>query len=1070
MNTCVFVSVLASLSILFAPVSSLARSRGVVIEDFESGTVELESYPDQDQEPSAWELTSDDTYGGTSYALRIHGNSWKVETIPATAAPESTVWQVAIQGERLGEMQAFGVGDGINELLYTVAGDQLPEGSQWWTVYQGAFPMGEWYAYLLPIGRDWFATYGYEPILTKLIYVNDDDAGMRGVTLWDEIRDVTEDLPIVPEVEIIKMVGQAKRVSRNLYRVGVQFHAEVYDPDSESHLFHWDFGDSTTSAEQDPAHEFLAEAGYTYTIGLLVRDPDGLAGNDTCQVRVEPGVDDVPILVNFVGDIMTCRSYEAPGGIIDTQGIDAIFDPTRPILGEAADVSVCNLECSYTDRGQPHPTKSVVFRSRPENIVGIVDAGIDVVNVGNNHIIDYGEEGMLQTFGLLDSLDIGYSGAGVNDYFALQPTFWTERGVRIAFIGQCNRTGRQWNYQPFLDAGYNKPGFAYLLPMNEEGAIGAVRDLADIVIAQFHSGDEYETEPPPGAASTASDGLERTPAGLESSPPGLASPPPVEAAVIGPEDPRFRFPTEPTPGDRELRRMAIDQGADIVINHHPHVLQGFESYHGRLIAHSLGNFVFDLYYPETMPTIVLTLEIDKYGILGCRFVPAWIDDYIPQPATGTLGREIMDRMADYSRPMHALVAVSPEENLARVYPSRSGVDSTTFASVAPTPLLAEDGYQISPPILLSGQGNLSRVISVTGGGSGSWEVCWGREILWHGGFEDEGATLWDVNSPDEWLDEGEAHRGARSLALRRSATDTQATGTDLERHLPCDPDQRHSALAWEKADNAAEQVVMARFYSNRTASTPISSTDLGPRFTGTQDWVQQWAELETPANGIYFEMRCSDDAPETGTGLAWFDDLAFIEWEPWVAVEGALDVPSPNNYRFLQVRTSDPGAVSAVVSYEETAYGIGGVPTGLWPGAPGNGWVLRSYPNPFSPPVRIELDFVTEPWRGSPAGSAWAPDLAFTRGAGPAGDRAPGSALTAASSPAPAASPVDLAIFDVGGRRVATLFRGSLSDLRSHVFLWDGRDARGRPVPSGIYLTRAAVAGAVRGGKILLTR
>ena len=57
--------------------------------------------------------------------------------------------------------------------------------------------------------------------------------------------------------------------------------------------------------------------------------------------------------------------------------------------------------------------------------------------------------------------------------------------------------------------------------------------------------------------------------------------------------------------------MALDLGADVLINHHPHVLQGFESYDGKLIAHSLGNFIFDLYYPETMPTMVLTLEIDK---------------------------------------------------------------------------------------------------------------------------------------------------------------------------------------------------------------------------------------------------------------------------------------------------------------------------------------------------------------------------------------------------------------------------------------------------------------------------
>ena len=73
---------------------------------------------------------------------------------------------------------------------------------------------------------------------------------------------------------------------------------------------------------------------------------------------------ELPLTVNFVGDVFTGRGYENNGGIIDTYGVEALFDPTLGIFGEAADVNVANLEVSYTDRGTPHPTKSVVFRSR----------------------------------------------------------------------------------------------------------------------------------------------------------------------------------------------------------------------------------------------------------------------------------------------------------------------------------------------------------------------------------------------------------------------------------------------------------------------------------------------------------------------------------------------------------------------------------------------------------------------------------------------------------------------------------------------------------------------------------
>lgn len=993
------------------PCPGPAAPRGTVIEDFESGSVTLRSYGTEDRSPNAWELTGDNTHGG-AYALRIYGNSWKIEDIAPAAVADSTVWQVAVFVETRGETQAFGVGDGTNELIYTMAGSQLPAATSWWTVYQGAFPTDEWYAYLLPIGRDWYATYGYYPTISELIYVNDDDSGPSGVTVFDEIVDVTVDLPVAPVADILYTIESLKQISSRLFQVTVQFHGQVFDPDSNTHTFAWDFGDSTTSAIRDPRHEFFVSADYTYTVGLLVRDQTALAGNDTCQVRVMAGPGDLPLTVNFVGDIFTGRAFEAPGGLIEQYGIEALFAATRPIFGEAADVNVCNLECSYTDRGTPHPTKSVVFRSRPENIAGIQYAGVDVADIGNNHIIDYGEVGMLDTIDLLDGMSIRYCGAGANSYFALQPTFWTEKGVRLAFLGQSNRTGREWNYQPFLDAGYNKPGFGYLLPHNLESAVNDARGSADIVIVQMHSGDEYETEPGAGL---------------------LAAPPPVEAGQIGPADPDFRFRVEPTPTERELRRLAVDLGADVVINHHPHVLQGFESYNGKLIAHSLGNFIFDLYYVETMPTLVLTLEVMKDGITGYRFTPAWIDDYVPQPATGQLGREIMDRIADCSRPMEALVAVSPAENTARIYLSRADAESTVTSGEATAVLVAAGSAWLSPPLELPGRGSLSRVVSVTGGAASDWEVSWGREILWHGNFEAEGATLWDLNSDDEWLDETEAHSGQRSLVLRRARSDQGEAGTDLERHLPCDPAARHTAAGYLKADNAANARLTARFYTDRSTTNPITSTDFAPRVTGSTGWTYQWKELATPATGDYFEVRCSNEPPAAGTGYAWFDDIKFIEWEPWRPATGSLGVPAPNNYRFLQVRSASAGAIAVTLAFEETAYERSTVAVPSGAGDAPRRARLANYPNPFNPHTTIELTLPARPAGGS---------------------------LEA----------VAVRIYDASGRLVTTLFDGKLPGGTQSGMSWDGRDARGHAMPSGVYFVRARVGREHLDQKIVLLR
>ncbi|MCK4547144.1 MAG: CapA family protein [Candidatus Eisenbacteria sp.] len=967
--------------------------KGVVIEDFESGGVTLGGYPDQNQQPDDWEVTGANVYEG-AYALRIYGNCWKTQEINPCTIDAETVWQVAVHVEDRGEMSAFGVSDGANELFYVVAGTELPAPAKWWTVYQGSYPLYEWHAYHLPIGEDWYATYGYYPVISNLIYVNDDDAAQAVVTLFDAILDITGDLPVAPVVTAGYSIIEIQKIKSDLYRADIQFYGDVVDPDSDSHDFLWDFGDSSFSIEQNPRHEFLVHADYTYAVGFHAVDPDGMVGVDTCHVSVESGPGELPITVNFVGDVMTARTYENPGGIIETYGVEYIFTPTLPILGQAADVSVANLECTYTDQGTPHPTKFYTFRSRPENIAGAAYAGIDIVTLANNHILDYGLEGMLQTESVLDAAGILHSGCGMNNTCALLPTFWTERGLRIAFLGQCNFTEREWNHQPFPDAGANKPGFAYLIPKNLEKAITATRSQADVVILQLHSGIEYEPEPPPGKPG---DGR-----------------PAVEAAELGTANPVSRFKNEPTLSERELRRLALDLGADIVINHHPHVLQGFESHGGKLIAHSLGNFIMDLSYVETLPTMVLTLEIDAGGISGYYIVPAWIDDYITQPATGRLGREILDRMADYSRPMGALVAVDPTAMTARVYPDPAAAAPEQNRYGISASMRVEDGYAISEPVELVGPGTLSRIISVTGDGLGAYEICWGCEILWHGDFEAEGATLWDTNTSDEWLDDTEAYSGQRSLALRRDEYDTQDVGTDLEKHLPSDPGKRHSFTGYMKGNNAAGANILGRFYSSRYGGTVLGDTEIGPELHGTSDWYGQWQNMDTPANGYYFEVRCTLSPPTSGEGRAWFDNLRFIEWETWQSGAPGLQIDHPNNYRFVQIRTPDTGVTTIDVTYEETSYSTLTATVPDRPREEARGCLRQNYPNPFNPTTTIVLD-------------------------APAGDGMVRASLT---------------LYDVRGRKVVTLFAGALPCGSQREFVWDGTDSKGAAVASGVYFCR----------------
>ena len=333
-----------------------ASIRGLTLADFDSGQLTLGSYESEDHDPNDWELTQDNAYGGSGRSLRLFGNTWKTQAITAHPISRATVFQVAAYSESVGEMQGFGVSDGSNTLFYSFTGTELPTSDPWEVAYQGWFEAGQWNLYLLPVGRDWYIRYGYDPAITKLVYVNDRDSGPDGVTLFDDVVDVTTDLPVPPQVQIVRGREKVTQISDRLYRVGIQFHSQVYDPDSDSLSYHWDFGDSTFSELGDPYHEFLVQADYTYTVTLAVQDDTGKWGRDSTQVRVESGQPAAAETMNFVGDVMLARTYDQPGGFIDTYG------PGVDVRADAAGLWRATPTSTSATSNAPSPTRAARIR------------------------------------------------------------------------------------------------------------------------------------------------------------------------------------------------------------------------------------------------------------------------------------------------------------------------------------------------------------------------------------------------------------------------------------------------------------------------------------------------------------------------------------------------------------------------------------------------------------------------------------------------------------------------------------------------------------------------------------
>ncbi|MCX7731657.1 MAG: CapA family protein [candidate division WOR-3 bacterium] len=939
------------------------------VENFESGAVELYSFPGEDQDPDLWLLDSSNTHQGSHFSLKLIGNTWKIEPVSPFTLDTGTVLAVAACIEAVGEIQGFGlIGEG-ETLVYALAGREKVDPARWSTVYQGAFPVRTWNRYLLPVGEDWLARFGRLATISGLVFVNDHDSSRTGSVLFDDILNITPDLPAAPELEIWHELRSGTKNGDGTWSVTVQFYSRVTDPDSRYHRFFWSFGDDSTSQDSCPLHTYIIRDDHLFTVLCQVSDSTGRWARDTTRVRIEPGPSRLPLKLNFAGDIMLARRYEQPGGIIDTLGPEGVFARIRHLLADSADLTVANLECPLTDRGTPHPTKPIIFRGRPSNVRGLSYAGIDLVSLANNHILDYGLEGLLQTRQVLDSSGIISCGAGEDIYQAFQPAFIVKSGVNLGFLAFSDRTGQYDNYQPFLNAGYNKPGFAEQDSWRIFHTIARTRQVADFVIVQLHAGEEYQETPGFGA------------------------------------DDEWFSPRAERPQDnaRTLRHRIIDNGADLIVCHHPHILQGIEVYQGKVIAHSLGNFAFDQEYPETYPTVILHTRLDEQGFRHFLLIPVFIDDYLPTPATGELGIAILRHLARLSRELGTYVIVNRESVLATVILDTGNLNRYTSELTTSTPVLPDSGWFVSPPLRLDANADISRLTSISP--AADWQFRLGRDLIWFGNMEDEGATMWLLNQPDEFYDPL-ARRGQRSLAQRRPAgTGTIITSIEERYPLPADSGDL-TVYSWVRGENAGPANIRLNLYPSRTGGIPVQVCSLVTPLWGTFDWRFESGSIAPLTNTGFLDLWLTSAGPDSGTGIARFDDAGVISWTPWQDFMPGTEIPTPNEYSWLQLRTRTR-TNQAQLNYQTVSYRLmTGVTSPAHPSIPA---APRLSVQPSHPRLQTAISYVL-----------------------------------------PRTAQVRLAVYNPAGQKVRTLVN-QLQPAGNHRLLWNLTADSGRPLPSGTY-------------------
>jgi poly-gamma-glutamate synthesis protein (capsule biosynthesis protein) len=291
-----------------------------------------------------------------------------------------------------------------------------------------------------------------------------------------------------------------------------------------------------------------------------------------------------------VGDIMMARTVAER---ILEEGPGIVFAQMQAILSWS-DLLAGNIECAITDAGEPE-AKNYTFAAPPESAEALALAGFDIAVLGNNHSLDYGQAGLVETIRLLQERGISPLGVGTGRS-AAGPLFIEKNGLRLAFLSYVDVPLEisQFDTRVWIATDL-QPGIAWAEEDRIREDVLAAREEADVVVVFMHNG--YEGQP--------------IPVGLQ----------------------------------RNVAVAAIDAGAAAVIGSHPHVLQHVELYHGALIAYSLGNFVFDDYGMPENRSAVLRLVLDQSGMISYDFFPVVIKDGLPQPASPEESEEILRTLA-----------------------------------------------------------------------------------------------------------------------------------------------------------------------------------------------------------------------------------------------------------------------------------------------------------------------------------------------------------------------------------------------------------------------------------------
>ncbi|MCC6739692.1 MAG: CapA family protein [Planctomycetia bacterium] len=665
------------------------------------------------------------------------------------------------------------------------------------------------------------------------------------------------------------------------------------------------------------------------------------------------------VSMHLAGDCMLGRRYVAPVDddtpvVVPGDGgtsARAVVSAIAPIF-RAADLQSVNVESVIgpLPASAAYPKKLFTIQSVTEITALLDELGIDVAVLANNHIRDWQEPGISSTLSALDAAGIPRTGAGLTEAEAAAPATYDVNGLEIGFL--CYSTmsgdtvndefpldadpepspldpGQAWKYE-FRSWGYSGPivtipaasrriGSAWveidawdsssLDPAERaalwSSAIAVYPELQDWVARRGHGGANYFL---PSRVAVDVPALRAAGADL---------------VVVQIHSGYNTYDDFASMFASDSARAAIDAGADLVVGHHPHVLNGLEFYNGKLIVSSLGNFVFDQDFLPTFTSAFLRAVFEESTVLDFRLVPLTIHRYRPIPVAGPASRDVMRflherslvdaRLFRLSGQVAAVLTPLPagsehpelvlDRHLVRIQP---GPGSTSAF-----PLDLEAGE-----LALLTDAPLTR--SRASGGAPLPPLQFGRDIFRWGHFDDaaadgasKGGFFWYTPAADfdhkRILAPGDAPSPFHSLFLRRLSSNISRTRvrpvarivTTANRlftdagglAIPADGTASWSVLLRARRSGEGTTTLILDVHHFDT-SVPNEEPDAAFLRTVELTWSVpsdgEWHDVVVDIPASTWDPVGSDEANQALLYVAlypvgddcdlWVDDLMFVEW------------------------------------------------------------------------------------------------------------------------------------------------------------------------------------------------